>query len=382
MKYRVHSTVAAALLAVALAACGGAGGTNPPIGGGGSGLSAQSQSEMSISTANALGSPMKNIADDNNAISAQSQGIRTESGGQGTCTNYSEFFAPDKNGDANSTERQFFYDAGCTELARDTVRIFTSTGSSSETVANTEKLYAVNNATPIATRTATNTIANATFDANGFPKAANGFDRIDTGNLALGGVKTIDSDAEMVMQPASGGINQYCGDSAGFNATGFAALGETFGWNGGISGVGTRTVNVDRSITWSATHAGTNFKGAIGALSIATGAPNTACPISTPMFTLAGGTSTGTYSIPITATYANGLLENLSIANAQLANGNTLNVSTNTSVPPTNSLFITGTIANGSTQISTFNVDAYGDGTLTITASGTQYVIDDWHVVK
>jgi hypothetical protein len=357
---------------------------NPPGsngGGGGGGLTPQAQSENAISTTNALGSPMKQITDDNNAISIQSVGLRAESS-NGTCSNYSEFFAPDKNGDPNSTERQFFYDSGCTQLARDNVRIFTSTGSNSETVANTQKLYAINNGTPIATRTDNNTITFATFDANGFPKVANGFDRLITGNLTLGNVKTIASDSEEVMEPASGSTNQYCGDSAGYNVTGFPSLNETFGWNGGIAGTGTRTVNGDGSVTWTATHAGTNFKGAIGSLSISTGTQNTACPIVTPMFTLAGGTSTGTYSIPISATYSGGLLENLSVSNAQLANGNTLNVSTNSSVGPTNALFITGTIANGATQIATFNTDAFGDGTLTITASGTQYVITDWHVVK
>jgi len=184
------------------------------------------------------------------------------------------------------------------------------------------------------------------------------------------------------MLPGTASSESFCGDAAGFNATGIAALGETFGWQGGVSSTGTRTVNADGSVTWNATHAGSTAKGAVGSLSIHTGTPNTACPIATPMFTLSGGTTQGSYTIPTVATYKGGLLIGLTITNASLANGTTLNVTTNTSVSPTSNLFITGTIANGSTQVATFNVDAFGDGTLTMTSSGAQYVLTDWHVVR
>jgi hypothetical protein len=384
MKYPTLPTIAAALLAASLVACGGGGaGSTPPAGGGGSGTqNLQAQSETAISATNALGSPMKDIAEDTTTISPQSAGERVESGGNGSCNNYIEFFVPDKNGDPNSTERQFFYDSACTQLARDNVRIFTSTAGSSETVASTVSLYAINNPTPIAIRTDSNTITNATFDNNGFPKAEDGFDRTIASSLTLAGTKTISSASEEVMEPVSGSANSYCGDSAGYNATGFANLGETLGWSAGTSGTGTRTINADGSVTWSVTRAGTTYKGAIGGLAIATGTQNTACPIGTPMFTLTGGSSLGTYSIPISATYASGMLSNLTITGAQLASGNTLNVTTNSALAPTNPLFITGTIATAGSQIATFSVDAFGDGTLTITASGTQYVIDDWHCVK
>jgi len=385
MTKRTLLSASAAALAAILAGCGGGAGGGTPVvpgGGGSNGLSSSQQSEAAIWAADALGTPLKNVDDDNAAISPQSDGSRTEIAGTGTCTNYAEFFAPDKNGDPNSTQTILFYDAACTQPGRDAVRIYTSTGANSETVARTTKLYAQGNATPIAIRTEAIEIANATFDANGYPKLANGFDRTATGSLALAGTKTIDADSEQVVLPQSGGANQYCSDAAGYNETGIPALGETFGWNGGTTGTATRTVNPDGTITWNATHAGTSFKGAIGALSIATGAQNVACPIVTPMFSLAAGTSTGTYSIPVVATYRGALLVNLAITNAQLAGGATLNVTTNTAVPPTDPAFIGGTIGKSGTQVATFNVDAFGDGTLTVTATGTQYVIDDWHVVK
>ena len=97
---------------------------------------------------------------------------------------------------------------------------------------------------------------------------------------------------------------------------------------------------------------------------------------------LAGGTTQGNYSIPVTATFLHGELTNLSVSGATLPSGNTLNVTANTSVSPTNSQFITGVVTSGTTQIATFAVDTFGDGTLTVTATGTQFVMTDWHVVK
>jgi hypothetical protein len=324
---------------------------------------------------------MKDVENFNSSTSPQSVSRRSEALSLGTCQNGFIFFAPDKKGDANSTEAQYFYDSSCTQLARDAVRIYASTGSSSETVSRTVTTYASGSQVPSATRTDAVTITNATFDQYGFPIAANGFDRVSIDELGIAGSKTVDSDDEIVMQPASGGVNQFCADSAGFNATGIAQLGETFGWQGAVLTPGTRTLNGDGSVTWSATHSGSTEKGAIGALSIATGAQNTTCPISAPMFTIAGGTQGGTYSIPVSATYKNGLLVGLSVQNAQLANGDTLNVTTNANVAPENSQFVSGSISNGGSVVATFDVDAFGDGTLTA-ASGKQFVITDWHVVK
>jgi hypothetical protein len=330
---------------------------------------------------------MKSLANYNNAISPQSDARTALAVQNGVCQPYAqggsyEFFSPDKSNDANSTEQQYFYDNSCAQLARDEVRIFTSTGASSETIAHTMKIYSLGNATPSATRTDTVTLLNATFDQYGFPNPANGFDRADTGSLNVAGSNTLNSDFEVVMLPISGGSESFCGDAAGYNATGIASLNETFGWQGAVLNTGTRTVNSDGSVTWNATHSGSTAKGAIGSLSLATGTQNTACPITKPMFTLSGGTAQGTYSIPTVATYKNGMLIGLTITNATLANGTTLNVTTNTGVSPTSNLFISATIANAGTQVSTFNVNAFGDGTLTVTSSGAQYVVTDWHVVK
>ncbi|NNM99687.1 MAG: hypothetical protein HKL91_07810 [Candidatus Eremiobacteraeota bacterium] len=383
----------ATLAALLLAGCGGgAAGTGSTLPGGSSGgnggsapQSAQVQSEDSIASANAVGSPVKAL---NNVESGVGSPLATVGRGalavtNGQCNSGVEYFVPDKNGDANSTERIVFYDQACTQIARDTVRKYTVIGTNAESIARSVTQYPQGNTTPSSVRSDNVTLSNATFGSNGFPIVADGFDRIESSTLNLTGVKSIESNAEYSIAAANAGASSYCGDSAGFNATGISSLNETFGWAGGDLSGGTRTVNSDGSVTYSGTQSGTSYVGGIGALNIATGTQNTACPISTPDFTLTGGTSKGSYSIPMTATYKSGLLENLSVTNAQLVDGDTLNVTTNTSQPPTSSNFISGVLTNSSgNQVSTFAVDAFGDGTLTVTQSGTQYVMNNWHVIK
>ena len=384
---------AALIAAFSLTACGGGGAsgslTPPASGAGGSNTqSVAGQTEDSIDTANDIGTPIKDISSYDEATGSplQDVGRRTDAVsiaalGDGTCNNGVKFFAPDKNGDANSTERIVFYDNGCTKIQSDAVRIYTSTGAASESIARTVSRYALNGSTPASVRSDTVNYTNAAFDQFGYPEYKNGFDRTHTGELDVDGVKTIDADGEFVLLPYSNNSSTFCADSAGFNATGNASLGETFGWAGVIPS-GTRTVNADGSVTWNLTHQGNTYTGAIGGLSIAAGAQNTACPISTPMYTLAGGNLKGTYDIPIAATFNHGVLTNLTVSDATLSNGDTLGIQTNARVSPSDPHFISGTLSKGGATIATFNVDAFGDGTVLVAASGQAYQIEDWHVVR
>jgi hypothetical protein len=391
---RAHLTLMC-LATVALAACsgGGSGGSLPSgSGGGGTGTTTQSTNEQAVAATNGVGTPVKNFASYEASIStstssAAASNVRfattaSAATASGACKSGVEFFSPDTAGDPNSTETKLFYDLACTDLARDTVRIYTASSSTAESVSRSEMLYAMNNGTPIATRTSTEAIAGATFDSFGFPIAADGFTRSATSQLAIAGSKTISSGDELVMQAATSDTNGFCDDSAGFSVTGSTSLGETFGWAGGVLAGGTRTVNSDGSVTWTATHAGTGYKAPIGGLSLAVGTLNTSCPIATPAFTLAGGTSDGTYSIPVVASFKSGILQSLTVTNATLSNGNTLSISTTPGALPSSSSFITGTISQSGTQVATFSVDAFGDGVLTVTKTGAQFVITDWHVVK
>ena len=382
--------ILAAVSALLFAGCSGGG--SGPISGGfssggstGSGSTAQSVATSAVADTNAMGTPLKDFSDFDVSSGALAAGVQTSAqtrdAATGACKNGVEFFAPDKNGDPNSTETVDFYDSACTVEARDIVRKYMSSGSRSESVDVVSSLFAPSNMTPIATRSETHDISAATFNQYGYPLAADGYDLVATDTLAIATVKTIASAREFVLAPATSSTNSFCSDSAGYNQTGFASMNKTFGWAGGVAG-GTRTINSDGSVTWTATHVGTSYTGAIGSLSIANAAPNTACPITTPDFTLAGGGALGTYSVPVTATFAHGMLESLSITNASLTDGDTLNVTTNTAQPPSSSQFITGSISQGTTQIATFAVDAFGDGTLTVTGTGVQFVITDWHVIK
>jgi hypothetical protein len=384
--------IAATLIAAStLAGCGGgASGTpiTPPGSGNIGSASTQALTEDSIDAANGVGTPMQEFAAYNDAtgspLQSSSRGaqiISAKLAGDGSCNNGVEFFAPDKNGDANSTERIVFYDNGCTQIQSDAVRLVTPTGSGSETVQRTISRYHLNSSTASSVRSETINYSNATFDQYGYPVYKNGFDRTHTGELDVNGVKTVDADGELVLLPLSNNSSTFCGDSAGFNATGNASLNETFGW-AGIAPSGTRTINADGSVTWNVTHEGTTYTGAIGGLSIQAGVQNTNCPISTPMFTLAGGTVKGQFDIPVQATYSSGILTNLTIANATLANGDTLNVQTNSGVSPGDEHFISGTLAKSGSTVATFNVNAFGDGTLVVASSGKAYQIEDWHVVK
>lgn len=383
---------AASLIAVSiLTACGGggaAGSLTPPGTGSAGGASIQSQTEDAIDTANDVGSPVKDIGSYNEATGSPlqaaargAQSISIQALGDGACSNGVEFFAPDKNGDLDSTERIVFYDNGCTQIQSDAVRIYTQTSSASETVQRTVSRYTANNGAAASVRSETVNYTGASFDRFGYPVYKNGFDRTNAGELDVDGVKTIDGDGEFVLLPSSSGSSTFCGDSAGFNAAGDASLNETFGW-AGMMPSGTRTINADGSITWSLTHEGSTYTGAIGGLSIQAGVQNGSCPVSTPMFTLAGGTLKGEYDIPIQATYLHGVLTNLTVTNATLSNGDTLNIQTNSGVSPGDEHFISGTLAKSGTSIANFNVNAFGDGTLVVAAGGKAYHIEDWHVVK
>lgn len=392
MNTRNLSALAALLAMTALTACGGggtsAGSLTPPAAGGGSGAT-QSQSENAINAANDTGAPLSEVSSYDSSMSSPLQPanrVVTDAAtiktlGDGSCNNGVEFYSPDKKGDANSTERIVFYDNACTQVQSDAVRVYTSTGANAESVQRTVSRYNLNGGAPAAVRTETVNYSNATFDAFGYPIYKNGFDRTHTGELDVNGVKTLDGDGELAVMPFSSNSSTYCGDSAGFNATGNAALNETFGWDG-VTPTGTRTVNADGSVTWNFTNDGNAYTGAIGGLSIQAGTQNTSCPVSTPMFTLGGGTLKGSSSLPVQATFAHGVLSNLTITNGALKNGDTLNVQTNSGVSPGDEHFISGTLTSGTNTVATFNVDAFGDGTLIVASSGQAYQIEDWHVVK
>ena len=169
----------------------------------------------------------------------------------------------------------------------------------------------------------------------------------------------------------------YCQSSAGYSVSGIPSLDETFGWESGALNGGVRTAGERGSATWSARASGAIVQGAIGELTIARSGASPACPINAPAFILKGGSSENAFEIPIAMAFQRGQLSNLSVANGRFANGNSLQVTTANRQP----VQVTGLISNGRTQVASFRTDVTGNGTLTITSTGAQYVIADWVVV-
>jgi hypothetical protein len=191
------------------------------------------------------------------------------------------------------------------------------------------------------------------------------------------GGKQISSGSELVLRPR-GGSSNYCESSAGYLVSGIPSLDRTFGWESGAFSGGTRTSGSRGLSRWSANATGAVVQGSIGTLSIARGAAAGGCPMNAPAFILNGGDSENAFSIPISMAFHHGELANLSVAGAKFANGETLGVTTASDRQPVE---INGVIANGRTQVATFRTDADGNGTLTITSTGAQYIISDWIVI-
>lgn len=300
----------------------------------------------------------------------------------GRCEDGIELLAPDRNGDPNSTEALVFYDQGCSSLALDDVRTYTTTGSRSETVHHTAALYAPGSSAAVASATSASSIANATIGRFGLPDAAAGFAEVTASQVVVRKSQVLSTAGEFVMVPGSRSSAAFCGDSAGYDPSGIVSLDSTFGWQGGVLAGGTRTVEGNGFVTWSATPSGMAYGGPIGSLSLSTATQNLTCPIARPDFTLAGGSALGTYTIPMSVTFHRGRIWSITVHDATLPGGDRLTVRTNHARHQSSRDYVSGAIRNGRTSIATFGVNAFGNGTLTVTSTGAQYKIADWIVVQ
>ena len=419
-------------LSMALSACGGGGGgtgsTLPSPGGGGTGNTGQTpqeQQQSSVGAANAAGSSVEDISGFETAIQdpvvlmsgtrhvseATASPHPTSSPGtgptaspspapehtpvpSGTCIPLTsgkgpfqslEYWKPDKAGDANSVEYQLFFDTACAQLGEDRVRIITSQSGAGTVKTQTQTTivteYAAGNPVAVSSSTHTDTITGQ-FDAAGYPILKNGFARASTLVLTQNGNVVLNKGNEFVSAPTSSTSSTYCGDSAGYSPQAFTSTAQIHGEQSLLAS-GTRTVNADGSVTYAHTGSGSTFSAAPpAALSLNKGALNTVCPIAAPAFTISGGAVVSSYNVPLmSVTFLHGVLQNLTITNATLSNGYTLNVTTSASAGPTSQTFISGTISKSGTTIATFSVDAFGNGTLTVASTGTQYSMVHWHVV-
>ncbi len=190
--------------------------------------------------------------------------------------------------------------------------------------------------------------------------------------------KRVISASELIMRGGFGSVAEFCQSSAGFSLSGIPSLDVTFGWQSGAFSGGSRSVDEHGFATWSAHTGGTIVQAPIGALWIRQDIGSRSCPMSRPMFTLNGTEATEAFAIPITLVFHHGQLSGLTVLHGVFSGGESMDV---TSVTAHQSARVSGTIRNGRTLLATFHANARGNGTLTITSSGAQYVIADWVVV-
>jgi hypothetical protein len=194
-----------------------------------------------------------------------------------------------------------------------------------------------------------------------------------------------------VMGAESDNVSSFCSDDGGFS---IAAVDEadglnynSYGWAAQVTS-GTRTINSNGTVTWVANHQGNSVFGPAGSVTLDATAPGNTCPISP--YSVTGPEAAGNRSMTVTATYDDGLLQSMNISNASLNSAIlgtgglvalTMNVSTTSGASPSSSNFIVGTISASKTTLASFQVDAFGDGTLSVVSDGISntFVITDWH---
>ncbi|MDQ2864778.1 MAG: hypothetical protein M3R51_00990 [Candidatus Eremiobacteraeota bacterium] len=294
------------------------------------------------------------------------------------------FYRPDRNNDANSLQTRTFFDSACQQLQSDAVRIFHPQTPNTETVNLTTTINPSAGATSgIITLNQTLSYSNTTFDINGFPNFTTGYNLSARTQTLIDHVDTIDSADEILSEAQNGAVVPFCSNAVGYKATG-SLSGQTYAWSGQTDPTnGSRTTNTDGSVTVSEVHLGTPYNGSVGAFTIVAGTPNQTCPIGTPEFTLSGGTASASYRLPISMTFLNGTITNVTVMNATFSANLTLNVVTSKTLPPSDPNFIVGTMKDShGTTVSTFNVNAAGKGSLTITLnSSNPYAIQNFRVL-
>jgi hypothetical protein len=249
---------------------------------------------------------------------------------------------------------KFFYDAACTEIARDASNDVV-TSATGETIARTATNY--NLTGTVLTSRATDYAITGTPSSGSFTQMVTSALTVGTSSSPTAQIAWTDTFA------ASSATNGTISGSAGrvLNPAGFAS---SYGQNAALSGV-TWSVDGSGNVTFAGTRTGELYKGAFDGLTLATTAP----------FTVAGGSQIGGSSVTGSVVFdASGNLTSVSLSGTFMK-GDTLTVTSSGSP-----LVVSGTIASGSATVATFTLDQYGDGTITY-ANGSQGLIYDWHVV-
>jgi hypothetical protein len=299
------------------------------------------------------------------------------------CHDGSEFFTPSRIGDPHSTESREFFDASCTHIALDAIRVFKPTGPHSENETVAVSIYAPKSPVPIAFRLENSQVTNANFDRLGYATTRDGFVRTTTRQLLISNQRRSVSSSETVMMPSiSDDLTKLCQNFAGYDAAGIPSLDATFGWQGATIGspAPIRSADTNGIVTVSTTEVGSAVTGPVGSLSLLTSTAHAGCPDAAAAYALSGGTTASTYSIPLRAEYRNDRLLSLAVTRASFAGGYTFDVET-TRNPRSGAIAVNGLMLNGEVRIAGVHADAFGNGGLAITSTGAQYRLVDWTVV-
>jgi len=353
------SLLAAVIAAALLAGCGGGGGSSPLPGGGGStGTTTQSSlssTDVAQTSSDAAFEPMDTGEADagvpNGILGASSVGRSAQTLPHACKHRTTRTVTVNADGSV-TVETIHYYDDACTQVERDGVAIFTSSGGTA-TVARTITTY------------------NQAHLQLGVRKS----------NYALTGSSNNGSwilTSAFYVGTSTSPITQY-GHAASLNATAYSAntgriandpkpsINASYGRQSTVSA--TVAIDASNDTTFTGTRNGTAFKAALGGLTLS----------SAPPFTVSGGTQLGTTSLTGSVTFDSDSELTAVALNGTLLSGNTLVVTSSTDA--NGIVTVNGTITSPTNApVATFTTDASGNGIMTL-ANGTQVPIVDWHVV-
>lgn len=343
---------------------------------------ASQNATLAISATDAFGSIVSGFGEDEETRTALSLSGTAQFRAQRTarCDDGVVFSDPDRYRDPRSDETLLYYDGHCHYLARDVMRRAASSGANSETIRESAALFFPGSSAEVGSRTETLRIAGATFGRNGPTPLRAGLELSTSSRLATADGKQTAFDSAAVMLPSQGNVTDYCQQSAGYSITGIPSLDATFGWQTAAFSEVARATDGHGMATWSATENGTIFQAPIGSLAVAQNAVDPACPMTAEKFSVTSATAArNPFSIPISVTFRRGLLVGVSVAHAKVGS-DTLDVTTATNRSRADDAYVRGIIKGDRTPLATFHTDGFGNGTLTITSTGAQYVMRDWIV--
>ncbi len=359
----MRTTLVCAIAAsVALAGCaaGGSGSALPPVHQPSSNGNSNAQS-----AAQAAMAPVS-AGDLTNGLFGGTYGATLFAGPQGsrasgltsTCVHRREYFVQQISPTETKYEVKYFYDSGCTQLAKDVVADVTIPDPSDESIVRTATWW--NKAgTQLANRT-------ANFNITGAP---GNFSAVLTAAFFVGTSTqpTNQFGGQLTVAPQNSTTWTIAGDHADIFNDVDPRVNASFGVSAALQNV-TASVDGSGDVTFAGGRNETLSMGSLYGLSMP----------SAPPFSVSGGQQIGSGS-------ATGSIEfdaagQLMAVNVTVTTSNGFTVAMTSSGSP-GSIAINGVVTNGSNQqVATFTVDQYGDGVITF-ANGQQSLIIDWHIV-